>query len=221
MPTLTLHLPSLFHPSLRAGLALRAALREVLAESETTMPSPAGRKPNPWRLRLWQRQIPTPPLPGPENVASVAVLYFHRFRLRPALIEALRRFASAGGHILALHSAAASFQPHPEWAEFLGARFTGHDPVETFRVEPETQGCLTGLSPFSLRDEVYRLELAPDTRVEALANTASGRFPIAYSRPLGRGRLFYFGAGHRAESWKSPGSRRLLRHALNWLAETR
>ncbi len=241
MPLLTLHPPSLIHPSLRAGLALRAALREVVEADGDVTPSSAVSPLRRWRLHLWQGEIPGSPSSGTEDstdaatnaadgaadyVANdganrVAVLYFHRFRMPSGFLKALRRFTSAGGNLLALHSATASFQRHPEWAEFLGARFTGHDPVETFQVESAPPGILQGLPPFSLRDEVYRLDLAADARVEGMARTASGLFPIAYSRPLGRGRLFYFGAGHRAASWKAAGSRQVLRQALTWLTEPR
>jgi type 1 glutamine amidotransferase len=207
MPHLLLYSPGLIHPSLRAGLHLRTALENWSAKKKQT-----------WVTSVDIATLKSIPSMDPSSTeALIVVLYFHGTRLDPALLPALRSTMENGAGLLALHSATASFKKDPAWADFLGARFTGHGPVENFQLEPVGEGILKGLSPFSLRDEVYRHSLAEDCQVEAMAKTTEGTFPYAYSRKVGQGRLFYFGAGHRAASWDAPGSQSLLGFALDWL----
>jgi hypothetical protein len=71
----------------------------------------------------------------PETTGTV-VLLFHRDTPPAGAVSALRRFAEAGGGVLALHAALASFKDDPDYAALLGGAFKGHDPPGLIRVWP-------------------------------------------------------------------------------------
>jgi type 1 glutamine amidotransferase len=121
--------------------------------------------------------------------------------------------------LLALHSVTASYKRYSEWADLLGARFTGHGPVESLEIVPDAGNLLKGISPFFLKDEAYRHQLQSDCQIEAMVVSQGKSIPIAFSRRFEKGKIFYFGAGHRASTWNAAGSSQVLQCALNWFLE--
>lgn len=149
------------------------------------------------------------------------VLYIHQRDILPPVMVALEEFVRIGGGLLAIHSASASFQQEEQYARLLGGRFTGHGPLETFRVEPDpSQRDLFGIAgPFPLRDELYRHACAPDNQVHFWAVTPTGREPLVWTRAHGSGRVCYCAAGHTAASLRSPQVIKILARGLIWVTE--
>jgi uncharacterized protein len=153
------------------------------------------------------------------------VLYYHHKKISPAALQAFESYVRGGGGILALHSAAASFKQEPRYYDVLGGRFTHHGPVEPFQVQPNAADAPGGRpefgpgAPFSLRDELYRHEYAPDNRVHFwIPLGQEDREPLVWTRSFGEGRVCYCAAGHTASSIKNAGIQSIVRGGLVWAA---
>ena len=201
------------------------------------------------RLRLWQglRAAPGVTLRHARSVEALArtdlpgldavVLYYHRKTISPAALDALDRFASGGGGILAVHSATASFKDAPAYAEVLGGLFAGHPPVGPLEIRAAAGAdeIFGTIAPFTVTDEAYRHELSEDIRVHFVARCVArtGRpaprdvaasapapaeeLPIVWTRRHGLGRICYVGPGHRAASLRHPGMIAILQAGLAWV----
>ncbi|MCX6032504.1 MAG: ThuA domain-containing protein [Chloroflexi bacterium] len=186
------------------------------------------------RLHLW-RGLAAPPgvrlhhagsieaLVGVKPGAfSAIVLYYHCKTLSPAALAALDRFARAGGGILAMHSATASFKNDPAYFDILGGRFTGHPPVGRVEIRPvsEADEVFGAIAPFTVTDEAYRHDLRDDIRVHFVARceeTGDGQLPLVWTRRHDAGRVCYVGPGHRAASLRHPCMVSILQRGLAWV----
>lgn len=167
--------------------------------------------------RFWLRRgLSSPPVPGAINlprygfhrVASLEalprvwrldsfpaiVLYVHHRTLSPSALEHLESFLQAGGGLLALHSASASFKEEPRYDDLLGGRFVHHGPVETFVVQPagSDDEVFGGIPSFSVRDELYRHEYDAANRVHFYTQVGGEREAASGSRwsgPAAGGRV--------------------------------
>jgi hypothetical protein len=204
----------------------------------------------PWlgRVQLWRvlRATPHVHLRHARSIEALTradlaaldavVLYYHRQTISLAALEALDRFAHAGGGILAVHAATASFKQTPRYTEILGGRFIGHPPVGPLEVWPvgEDDEILGPIPPFTVTDEAYRHELRGDIRVHFVARPhprppSPGRrggvggevVPFVWTRRHGAGRVCYVTAGHRAASLRHPCVVHILRAGLTWVCRGR
>ncbi len=139
--------------------------------------------------------------------------------LRKSLLEYVER----GGGIVAYHFAAGGNRQWPEFAELLGATFTGHPWNEEVGVRNEDPAnalvAAFGGKDFRIADEIYefgppydrakvRVLLSIDTRRTNMGvrwiNRTDGDFAQAWVKPCGKGRVFYTGFGHRTELFWNP-----------------
>lgn len=148
------------------------------------------------------------------------VLYFHHRAISAEALAAFERFVRAGGGVLALHAATASFKTTAAYFEILGGRFTGHGPVETFTVGPAPAVAppFTGLPAFAVTDELYQHEFVSDVQVQFTAPFHGEPVPVVWTRAHGQGRVCYAAPGHTAGTLRHPVYQRLLRQALQWAA---
>ena len=191
--------------------------------------------------RFWlRRALSSPPVPGAINVPQYGfhrigslealprvwrldsypaiVLYVHHRTLSPSALEPLDWFLRAGGGLLALHSASASYKEEPRFYEILGGRFVTHGPVEEFAVQlssPEDE--IFGNTPaFSVRDELYRHEYDPGNRVHLHTVVDGEREPVVWTRRWGQGRVCYCALGHTVGAVRHPQTRQILHQGLAW-----
>lgn len=160
----------------------------------------------------------------------------HRARWALAISQqaraAIESHLRGGGALLAMHTAAISFDDWPQWAEIVGCRWvwgqSGHAPHGGVEVrfdgsEPGNLG--TGLPAFQCQDEVYEnMPLAPDVRPLAHARNQSGDngrpgawAPIWWTRNWQGARVVYDALGHDAQSLDHPVHRQLLERSVAWL----
>jgi uncharacterized protein len=130
------------------------------------------------------------------------------------------RFVANGGGLLILHNALALYPADGPYLELAGGRYTGHGPLERFRVEvadpdhPVTRG----VEDFSVADEQH----APDYdrgKVHLLLRSRSDEGKVAaagWAGEPGRGRLCYLANGHTREALLHLMDQRLLRNAVRW-----
>lgn len=157
------------------------------------------------------------------RLAEISLLITYTCDLMPTADEvaALRAFLERGGRWLALHgtnsilrfdAAGKVITPNdaPELMSLLGTRFTGHPPIEPFKVRVTADHELTrGFRHFTTLDELYLCEVTADIEVLMHSDFAGGHcgdfaspdfppqdVPILYLRPVGQGAVLYCSLGH-------------------------
>ena len=157
----------------------------------------------------------------PENLQqfSALVLYFHQKTISDAALAALDGFVAAGGGVLAIHSATASFKQTPHYFKILGGRFVGHGPVETFSVARKSDSPIFDeVEEFKVYDELYLHEVEPDIEVHYTTNYQDQVVPVVWTHTWGKGKVCYAVPGHTASSMNNPAMQFILRKGLQWVS---
>jgi type 1 glutamine amidotransferase len=146
------------------------------------------------------------------------VLYFHHKTISTEALEAFERFVSAGGGVLAIHSATASFLEDDRFTDILGGKFSGHGPVTEFELTPLSRDdeIFGGISPFCVTDELYLHDLQPAIEPRFTALHEGQPVPVVWTRTHGKGRVCYACPGHRAASLHLPAFQQVLLRGLAW-----
>ena len=130
---------------------------------------------------------------------------------------AFERYVGGGGGYAGVHSAADTEYGWAWYGELVGAYFRSH-PERPARHDPgaRARGVDARLPRRWVRtDEWYGFASSPSNRVRVLARLDEGSYdpggsamgadhPIAWSHAVGRGRAWYTGGGHTAESYAEP-----------------
>ena len=153
------------------------------------------------------------------NKYRAMVLYYHHKSISDSALETLDRFVSSGGGLLAVHSATASFQNRPAYFKILGGRFSGHGPVESFQVLPNSaESEIFGAIPgFTVRDELYLHELEPGIQSHYYAEYQGERAPMVWTYQYGAGKVCYACPGHLAKTLTQPEYLEILKQGLKWV----
>lgn len=146
------------------------------------------------------------------------------YSLPAASRDALHGFVAGGGALLAMHTAAVSFDDWPEWRELVGGVWdwsrSAHPPLGAMRVEvpPNDHPIVAGLGGFDIVDEAYGfLDLMPDVEPLAVSSHGGAEHPLLWARRFGRGRVVYDALGHDARSYAHPTHAEIVRRAARWL----
>lgn len=136
--------------------------------------------------------------------------------------DALREYIEAGGGFLGLHAAADTEHAWPWYGELVGAWFHSHPPsLQEARVT--LQGADHEGRQWSVRDEIYNYRRNPRPWVQVLATVDEASYaggtmgtdhPIAWCRPMKRGRSWYTGFGHDVGVFDDAEVRALLKRGL-------
>ncbi len=147
------------------------------------------------------------------------VLYYHQKSLSTAALDALDSFVSAGGGVLAIHSATASFKEMPDYCEILGGRFTGHGPIEQITIEAvhSRDEIFREIPSFTILDELYLHEFTGEVRPHFVVQQGEHQIPIVWTRQHGQGSVCYVGLGHRTKSMRLPSVQTILIRGLAWV----
>jgi type 1 glutamine amidotransferase len=171
-----------------------------------------------------------------ENLARVRLLVILRDGLQrpgadhrddfiwmtPEQEHAVAAFVERGGGFLNLHNAMGLYPPRGPYLDLVGGRYTGHGPLERFRVEvvdadhPITRGAGGFFVPDEQHTPIYdegRVHLLLRSRSDDGKEAAAG-----WTREPGRGRLCHLAPGHTREALLHPMYQRLLRNAVRWCA---
>lgn len=141
-----------------------------------------------------------------------------------ALRKSLLDYVAEGGGLVGCHFAIGANRRWPEFADLLGATFTGHpwnEEVGVLVEEPDHPLVAAfGGKDFRIADEIYqfgppysrerlRVLLSLDTARTNMGVKWIGRddddFAQAWVKSRGKGRVLYAGFGHRTEIWWHPG----------------
>jgi len=187
-----------FHPPYTGRMALHRALGQL--------------------DRFGFRHVPSlERLPEGLDKYSALVLYYHHKTISDAALTRLEDYVAAGGGVLAVHSATASFKDSLRYADIMGGRFSGHGPVESFEVRSKRYDIFRGIEPFTLRDELYLHELQPGIDVHFMAMHGNGETPVVWTNLYKKGRVCYVEPGHITGSLKHPAVQEILRCGLKWV----
>lgn len=176
---------------------------------------------------------------GEEPPAAV-VLLFHQAEPPAGAVEALERYVHAGGGLLAIHGALASFKTHPRYAALLGSPFAGHakpGPIDLYplaggasraggrgrsagRADSAPSGPPAREPAGRVTDELYRVDLAEDAAVRCVGSrhAAAEEHAICWERRLGAGRVAVVTLGHYAQTLADSFVQQLLTAELEWVA---
>jgi hypothetical protein len=147
--------------------------------------------------------------------------------------RALVEFVRSGHGFIGAHSATDTFYKWPEYGEMIGGYFDGHPWHEEVgvRVEDASHPATRHLPPrFTLTDEIYQfrnwsrpgvhvllsLDPASVDLTKAGVHRTDRDFALAWTRPYGKGRVFYTALGHRPEVWRDERFREHLRGGIAW-----
>ena len=164
--------------------------------------------------------ISDPPLPQ-ERIRS-------QFWMKPEQGKAVRTFVEAGGAALFLHNTTHVGLTDPDFRHVLGAAYTGHPPIRTFKVKvtnpdhPITQG----VKDFVVTDEQHYMTYDKGPKFLFLqtvnedgltyrnyGSTAPGGWAYDY----GKGRVCYMSPGHMLSDLWNPEYIKLQHNAVRWI----
>lgn len=199
--------------------------RTVIATQGLWHPNPVARH----RLRLLTEQVRQGERVSAVGMRSVSdleanfvdfcILYFHHPADCPDVVAGLDEFVRAGGALLAVHGALASFKGNDRYRSLLGGVFLCHGPISGLDVSSESDD--SGRT-FTLVDEPYEVAMNDDVEIRWTwrnpdpGSTNASSAPAAWVRRHGSGRVACLSLGHRAGTWTAPGVRAIVRDLVGW-----
>jgi type 1 glutamine amidotransferase len=211
-----------FHDIVKLPPILEGALREVGGFTVTRLEPPPGKPTDAARIgklaELSRRD------------SDVALFYTTGLSLPADAEKALQAFVEEGGGVVALHGASASFDGSAVWTRLVGGRFAGHAPglfdlpVE---VADPMHAVMAGIGAFTCTDEEYchrfpenvpRHVIARFRERPANSRDRDGNRDVAWTREVGRGRVFYTALGHDEKSWRHPAWQKMVIQGILWSA---
>jgi type 1 glutamine amidotransferase len=164
---------------------------------------------------------------GLRPYAAVVFLSTNREVLDPSQQAALEEYVRGGGGWAGIHAASDTEYDWPFYGGELlgGAWFRSHPPIQPARVEAEDHAHPSSRDVpdgWTRSDEWYAFTASPRTTSRVLLRVDEGSYeeadsgmgpdhPIAWCRPVGRGRSWYTAMGHTTESYGEPA---FARHVL-------
>lgn len=151
---------------------------------------------------------------------AAVVVYTQGGSLTREQLAGLLGFVKHGGAFIGLHSAATSWQKHPEYIDLVGGAFASHGPVTEFPVNivNQTHPISGRIQTFRIVDELYVLTRHNPAEVDLLAAAMwQGKaHPIAYTKSYGKGRVFYLALGHDARAFEHPEFQKMAVRGIDW-----
>ena len=118
---------------------------------------------------------------------------------------------AAGKAFVGVHAATDTFHGFPPFIAMIGGEFKTHGPqvaVDCLNQDPAHAACRPLPKEWSVFDEIYQFKNFERSKVHGLLtldrhpnDKTPGDYPVAWSKPFGRGRVFYTSLGHREDMW--------------------
>jgi type 1 glutamine amidotransferase len=170
---------------------------------------------------------------GPANLENLdGVIFANTTGMLPIPDrEAFMQWMKSGGAFIGMHSATDTLKGWPEYVEMIGGHFAGHGRQVTVDVEnmdPKHPATRHFRKYFQIHDEIYVLAKFYREKVHGLLtldkNPHSGSkqfnhpgdFPIAWSKNIGKGKLFHTSLGHREDVWESAEYQQHILGGIKW-----
>lgn len=164
--------------------------------------------------------ISDPPLPSGSPKSQ--------FWMKPEQGKAVRQFVEDGGSALFMHNVTHVGLTDPDFRHVLGAAYTGHPAIRTFKVKVKNPNhpITEGVRDFIVTDEQHYMEYDKDPKYllletvnengltfQKFGNTAPGGWAYDY----GKGRVCYLSPGHLLTVLWNPEYVKLQHNAVRWL----
>ena len=148
--------------------------------------------------------------------------------MKPEQGKAVRQFVEAGGAALFLHNTTHVGLTDPDFRHVLGAAYTGHPPIRTFKVKVTNfdHPITRGVRDFVVTDEQHYMTYDKDPKFVFLqtvnedgltyqnyGSTAPGGWAYDY----GKGRVCYMSPGHMLSDLWNPEYIKLQQNAVHWI----
>lgn len=151
-----------------------------------------------------------------------------QFWMKPEQGKAVRSFVEAGGAALFLHNSTHIGVTDPDFRHVLGAAYTGHPPIRTFKVRVKNQNhpIAKGVRDFVITDEQHYMEYDKDPKNIFLETvnedgltyrTYGATAPGGWAYDYGKGRVCYLSPGHMLTVLWNPEAIKLHQNAVRWL----
>jgi type 1 glutamine amidotransferase len=198
------------------GLAAQRGLRVVASENPSVFSSTS--------LKRFQAIVLLSCTTDPKNPASEWLVGDRR--------DALQQFVRSGGGILAIHAAADSHYHWPWYGRMIGGHFARHPagtPKGNVTIVAPDDPTMEGLPRTASRvDEWYYFDdYDPVSKVlitldpQSIGEADINPNPIAWTREINDGRIFYTAMGHTKESYSEPFFLRVVGQGLDWVLRRR
>jgi type 1 glutamine amidotransferase len=139
--------------------------------------------------------------------------------MTPEQEQAVVRFVKGGRSVLCLHNSLGLYPANGPYLKLMGGRYTGHGPLERFRVEVKDprHPVTRGVSAFTVADEQHTPVVDKGQHVLLESRGDDGKTAVAgwVSEP-GKGRVCHLAPGHTREALLQPMFQLLLRNAVRW-----
>ncbi|HEX3043420.1 MAG TPA: ThuA domain-containing protein [Bacillota bacterium] len=141
--------------------------------------------------------------------------------ITPEQTAGILSFVANGGGLLVIHTGI-SFQSSYEYAQLVGARFTGHPPFQNLEYTTSSAAAdhpiMRGIGGFSAPDEPYQFEMDPFTKREILFEYQfeGTSKPAAWAHSWGLGRVVYLMPGHDVNPFLNPTYREIIKRSGLW-----
>src|SRR5436305_7493419 len=166
------------------------------------------------------KMISDPPLPQ--------VRAQSQFWMKPEQGKAVRQFVEAGGAALFLHNTTHVGLSDPDFRHVLGAAYTGHPPIRTFKVKVTNPDhpITKGVRDFVITDEQHYMTYDKDPKFLFLQTvneegltyqTYGATAPGGWSYDYGKGRVAYLSPGHMLSDLWNPEYIKLQQNAARWI----
>ena len=140
--------------------------------------------------------------------------------------EGFLQWIKAGHAFIGMHSCSDTFHGFPAFIDALGGEFLTHDAqvgIKAFNQDPDHPATRHFGPDYEVFDEIYIFKNFDRTKVHGLLGLDAhpnykfpGDFPVAWSKQVGQGRLFYTSLGHREDVWSSAAYQQHLLGGIEW-----
>ncbi len=136
------------------------------------------------------------------------------------------KWVEAGHALIGMHSCSDTFHGYRPFIELVGGEFLTHGAqvqVDAYNQDP-THPATRHLGPiYTVFDEIYEFKSFERAKVHGLLTLdkspqtlAPGDFPVAWSKDVGRGKMFYTSLGHREDVWTSALYQQHILGGIQW-----
>jgi type 1 glutamine amidotransferase len=230
---ITLTLLAFMAPSLQARIApMRVVFISGSAEYESDKTMPILKKylenkyPSLITMLNAKQTKEKDDLPGLEALekCEVAVLFTRRLKLEGDQLERIKKYAKSGKPIVGIRTASHGIQTYLEIdKEVWGGNYKNHykaGPVTEVKFVDNSKDhpILKGVVPFKSEGSLYRnTGLSKDVTVLLNGTTSEATEPIAWTRMVNNGRVFYTSLGAQKD-FEEENFLRMMSNAIVWAA---